>query len=338
MITPPADPRAAARPAGLIDTLWSGFDLIHRHAWLLVLPIIVDVFMWLGPQISVAPVVDAWAASAGVSTSGDEVIGRAMDEARGSAIELIRGSDAIKRYNLVSLVAVPVIGIPSFRAGVPGEGPVLHLRSEGVTTAAVIAIGALGLALAALFYGLVGHVVREGRLQPRRYLADAPAITGAVFALFGLLLLVALGVGVPLGALLAILNTVSPMVTGIVGPIIAGVLLWGFIYLFFTTDALFVTRSRPVSAVQNSILVVRANFWSTLGFIALILVISGGFPYIWDQLATNLRTPGIVLGIVGHNYISSVLAAASMTYYKERFERMIASHEGSNAPVAPARG
>jgi hypothetical protein len=338
MITPPADPRAAARPTGLIDTLWSGFDLVHRYPWLLLLPIAVDVFLWLGPQISAAPVLDSWTASAERPAVGDDLISRAVDGARDSIIELIRRSDALKRYNLVSLIAVPMIGIPSFRAGEPGEGTIVRVWSEGAATIAVVAIIALGLALAALFYGLVGHVVREGSFQPRRYLADAPAILGAVFALFGLLLVAALAIGAPIGAILAITNTVSPAVTGIVGPILVGVLLWAFIYLFFTTDALFVSRSRPISAVQNSILVVRTNFWTTLGFIALILIISGGFPYVWEQLATNLRTPGIVLGILGHNYISSGLAAASMTYYKERFERMIASHEGSNAPVAPARG
>jgi hypothetical protein len=295
--------------------------------------------MWIGPQLSVAPLIDEWAVSASPPTSGSETVSRAMDDPRGTLAELVRGSDTLKRFNILSFLAVaPPIGIPSFRALTPGDGPVVGLQSEPVAALAVFAIIALGLILGALFYGLVGHLVREGGFDLRRYAADVPNTLAMVFTLFALIAVIGLGLGVPIAAFLAVMSTVSPVVSSIVGPIVVGILLWAIVYLFFTTDALFVSRAWPARAVQYSILVVRSNFWSALGFISLLLIISSGFPFVWDQFVANLRTPGIVVAILGHNYISSGLAAASMTYYKERFERMIASHEGSNAPVAPVRG
>lgn len=321
MMTPPADSRATARPAGLIDTLWTGFDLIRRHAWLLILPTAVDALLWIGPQLTAGPVLERWAASAVAPLAGDPGIERAVDEARGSAVELMREGEALRRFNLLSLLAVPVIGLPSFRAGAPGQGPVLELQSEGGVAA--IGLGSLfaGLVLGALFYGLLGHVVREGALSPRQYLTDVPRALGALFALFGLLALIGLAVGVSIGALRSAPHLDSPAVAGIIGPIIVAVLIWGFVYCFFTVDAIFVSRLWPIAAIKNSILVVRSHFWQTLGFIGMVFVISEGFPFVWEQVAMNLRAPGVILAILGHNYISSGIAAASMTYYKERIEQ-----------------
>jgi hypothetical protein len=46
---------------------------------------------------------------------------------------------------------------------------------------------------------------------------------------------------------------------------------------------------------------------------------------LWQQIAVSLRTAGVAVSIVGHIYISAGLAAASMTYYKERFDRLRAT-------------
>jgi hypothetical protein len=335
MTIPPADPRATARPAGLTDTIWAGFDLIHRHVWLLILPVAVDILMWWGPQLSVAPIVDSWSASAAGPAAGDDVLARSIDDARS---ELLRSGETLKRYNLVSLLAVPVLGLPSARAGLSGVGPTLPIQSEAGASLIVVGTVLLGVILAAVYYGLLGHLVREGTLRARQFARDLPTVLSAVITLFGMLILVGMVIGIPIGALLSVMQAASPALAGLVGPIIVGVLLWAVVYLFFTVDAVYVSQVWPTSAVQNSIRVVRHNFWSTLGFIALVLLIGAGFPLIWDRLATTQGVLGVMLGIVGHSYISSALAAASMTYYKERFERMIASHEGSNAPVAPARG
>ncbi len=336
MITPPGDPRANARPAGLTDTIWAGFDLIHRHVWLLLLPIAVDLLMWLGPQLSVAPLVDAWSTHPPVAVADDSVA-REMDEVRG---ELARNGDALKSYNLVSLLAlsgIPPFGIPSTRAGVPGLGPIVPMQSEAGAGALILGLLMCGLLLEALYYGLVGHLVRQGGLQPRRFVQRLPALTGSVYALFALACIAIVALTVPLGALLGVMQAASPVLPQLVGPVIVGIMLWAVVYLSFTVAALFVSQVWPPNAMQYSIRVVRNNFWSVVALFGLLVVIGSGFPVIWNQLAMTQGQIGIVIGIVGHSYISTALAAASMTYYKERFERMIASHEGSNAPVAPAR-
>ena len=49
----PGLPTAAqARPAlGVIEALSAGFDAVLRHPWLLLIPVLLDVFLWVGPRL-----------------------------------------------------------------------------------------------------------------------------------------------------------------------------------------------------------------------------------------------------------------------------------------------
>jgi hypothetical protein len=132
-------------------------------------------------------------------------------------------------------------------------------------------------------------------------------------------------VGAPLLAAVGAAALSAPVLASVLAPIALSIVLWIYFYLFFTTDALFVSRVPPQVAIQHSIAVVRYNFWSTMGFIALLMVISAGFWYLWLELAHSLGPPGMGLALVGHIYISTGLAAASMTYYMDRHGRLRSS-------------
>ena len=43
--------RRQAKPSGVIETLSAGYVAINRHLWVLLLPILVDVFLWFGPHV-----------------------------------------------------------------------------------------------------------------------------------------------------------------------------------------------------------------------------------------------------------------------------------------------
>ena len=41
------------RPPGLVATLAKGFDTIANHIWVIILPVVLDVFLWLGPKLRI---------------------------------------------------------------------------------------------------------------------------------------------------------------------------------------------------------------------------------------------------------------------------------------------
>lgn len=44
------------KPLGAIDALSAGFELVLRRPWILLVPLALDLFLWLGPQIQAKPV------------------------------------------------------------------------------------------------------------------------------------------------------------------------------------------------------------------------------------------------------------------------------------------
>jgi hypothetical protein len=322
------DVRASDRPTGLIDTLQAGFNAVNRNVWLLALPIAIDLFLWWGPQPSAGPILERWLAQAPPPQVAAG-FGPGFEENRVAALDSLRRGEGAARYNLLSLLAPPLVGVPIFHEA-RGEGPLLPLDSPASVVAVVLASMILGLTLAALFYGLLAQGVREGRAGLRSFMPDFAQLAVWVVAFFILALGVLLLIGAPLVALFVAIQalgsqSVAAGLASIMAAVLLGVALWAFVYLFFTPDALYISRVPPLLAIQHSIRVVRYNFWSSVGLMLLILLISAGLSVLWQQIAVSLRTAGVAIGIVGHIYISAGLAAATMTYYKERFDRLRAT-------------
>ena len=326
--------RASDRPTGLIDTLQAGFNAVNRNVWLLIFPIAIDLFLWWGPQPTAGPMLERWLSQVPpAQLSG--TLGPNFEENRRSAVDSLRRGEGAARYNLLSLLAPWPMGTPAFLAPplpfvppqIRGEGPMLALDSPASVLAVVLASMVLGLMLATLFYGLLAQGVREGRAGLARFLPDFAQLTVWVVALFFLMIAAIVFATAPFVALYVATQTMGPQsvaaaIASVMAAILVGVALWAFIYLFFTPHAVYVSKVAPLVAIQNSILVVRYNFWSSVGLILLMLLISEGLHVLWQQLAFSVRTAGIAMSIVGHIYISAGLAAAGMTYYKERFERL----------------
>jgi hypothetical protein len=306
-------------PNGLIDTIQSGFNITNHHLWLLLLPLVVDLFLWLGPQLTIGNALSDWPLATGPAQGALE---RMADEGEPGANGLLVSMESLKRANLLWLLAVPLLGIPSFRAGAPGAGITISLDSPTTAAVAAGAVIVMGFSLAVVFYGLLAQIVRTGRTAASALVADfgvllVRALGMVIIAVTGMCLL-----ALPIGFLLTGALNLAPALITLLASLILGVAVWLFVHLFFAPDALFVGLIGPIAAVKRSVSVVRHFFWESVLFVGLIVIIMSGFPIILHELARNLQAAGVALAIVGHIYISTSVTAATMTYYRERFERL----------------
>lgn len=322
MTHPVVEAPASAGPRGLIDTLQAGFNTINRNPWLLLVPLLVDLYLWLGPQFTVGNTLADWANNPTAILGATQTLERLLGDDGRPPTNMLLTADDLKGYNLFWLLAVPLLGVPSFRAGVAGSGRVFPLDSVGGVATASLAILVVGFTLAVIFYGMLARLVRTGQAAVSSFAGDFPGLWVRAVGLFCIAIGLLGAAAIPLVLLLAGTASAAPALLTVVASLILGVAVWLFIHLFFTSDALFVSFVGPLAAIRRSVVLVRHYFWQSVGFVGLIVIISSGFPIILNELAKNLQVAGTVLAICGHIYISTAISAASMTYYKERYERL----------------
>src|SRR5207244_2230916 len=115
-----------------------------------------------------------------------------------------------------------------------------------------------------------------------------------------------------IGVISVISSTVGVILLSAIGfaANIVGILL--IIYLYFWVDAIVVSDAGPLRAAVSSGRVVASNFWSSVFFIGLVLLISRGTSLIWDAL--DPAPIGMVVAIALNAYIATGLIAASMLF------------------------
>lgn len=307
----------------MIETLTAGYGAINRHLWVLLLPILVDVFLWIGPHVSYSPLVDPTVTRA--TELASQVAGGPRRAPRNP--ELVGSLDQIRQWliarsdevNALSLIAFAPMAPPSLGT-VPSMHSDLSFVSDwrlgmGLLIACLVAGLVLGVAfyrsLAVASAGRDASLLKEGRRTPR----DVVRVLG----LLGTLLGVGLLLGVPVLALVASTAVVAPAVAGLGTLLIFGALLFVILHLFFAFDAIFVSNVGPLSAIQRSVSVVRRHLWATVALVLLTWLILAGMDQVWTVLASNLQSPyGTALSILGNAYIASGLIAAGMIFYIER--------------------
>ena len=321
----PLAARRQAQPSGVIETLSAGYTAVNRQLWVLALPILLDVFLWLGPHVSYSPLVGPAVTQAadwtrqvalGPRRAAPQVDSEVLSSLDQSRQYLIARADEV---NGLSALAWGPVALPSLGAlGGPGEDLAFVTRwGDGV--ALLIACVGVSLLLGGWFYGGLAAASTGARGGPLAAGRTVPRAVLDVLGLVGVLLASALLLGLPLLLLISFTALVSPPVAVLATMLVAAALLWASVHLFFAIDAIFVSRAGPLTAIQRSVRVVRRNLWPSVALMVLTWLILAGMARVWDILASNLQSPyGVALGILGNAYIASGLIAAGMVFYTQR--------------------
>ena len=324
--------RAEAAPTGVIDTLTAGYAAINRRPWVLLLPIGVDLFLWLGPQVSISPLVQpllagiaAWVRRATLSGTASPDLQQQYETFRQSLMPLTDSTNALL------LLGHGPLGLPGVATLLDVGGPFSFVSGWVDGLLLIVGTFAAGMLLGGFYRGLIAQQVRDGKATPlqvgRRVPRDVLRVVSLLLVLLGALALL----GLPVLLLLAAAAVVAPPVAvmGLVAAAVAA--LFVEVHLFFAVDAIFVSGVGPLAAIQRSVGVVRRWLGPTLGFILLSWLILVGMDRVWETLASQIVEPyGVLLSVLGNAYIASGLVAASMIFYKERADLGLA---GSAAHV-----
>lgn len=300
--------REAHKTLGTIDTLAAGFTLVGKNLWLMAIPILLDVLLWIAPKLSVAPVVAQVTASLrdGLATlgakGGVDVGVSEMFESLGASLQASAG-----RANVLATLTWGRLGVPgvaSLRQIRPATDRVLELNSYGQWIGVEAALLLIGLLLACAFLAMIAQTVGGEKLDMRKLVRRLPT--------HWLRLLVLL---VPLAfVLMTVLG--SSVVLGDLSFLMWAVMIWALVYVSFVPQAIIMSEQPALRAVVVSMTVVRQSFWPSFWLLVLVNVINLGLSTVWARvLGSNV---GMAATILLNAYIGTSLTAARFIYYRDR--------------------
>lgn len=300
---------------GVIDTIGLGYAALVARPEVVLPPILLDLYLWLGLRLTARPLTARLAAWV-------------WDEGTASA-RVTRDIERWKQFNVFELLN---LRLPTLR--VPGLLPLLadgepsFARTWVVGDAAWWVVALVGVA--ALCAGfLIGAVYLVGVASAAAGVgagSDAlrPAVAGRVGLAIGLWLLAILG-SLALVCMPLILLAAAGVWFG--GGAFSSLLLfgllpaaWGFMYFYFSVEALVVDRVGPFAAMRASYQVVRRYFWQSARFIGVSLLVTTGFPFALRALTH--QPAGLALAIILHAFVASGMIAAAMLFYRDRARRI----------------
>jgi hypothetical protein len=319
----PLAARRQAQPTGVIETLSAGYTAVNRQLWVLLLPILLDVFLWLGPHVSYSPLVGPAVTGATEWTRqvalGPRHVARDPDFINGLEQTRVWVLDHADDVNGFAVLGWGPIALPSL-ATLPSQSDDLAFVTgwvDGLTL--LVACLGVSLLLGGWFYGGLAGASTGTNRGPLSAGRDAPRAVLHVLGLVGVLIGAALLLGLPVLLLVGFMYAVSRPVALLGGILVAAGVMFAVVHLFFAFDAIFVSHAGPLAAIQRSVVLVRRHLRPSVALILLTWLILAGMSRLWDILATNLQSPyGIALGILGNTYIASGLIAAGMIFYTQR--------------------
>jgi hypothetical protein len=315
---------------GIIDTLSAGFDRTAKRLWLIVLPVLLDICIWLGPRLTVAKLArDATLLLPDVAEMGEQYA---------ATIEMMRRwlTDAGSTTNMMAMLSMRMLGLPSLTdALAPKSLPFgivqrsIEIPSWSAFVGVALLLTVLSLLMGCFCLSFIAQDARDGEMNPvvagRDGLAYALQVAGRSWLRLMTLVLVATLAIIVVGSGVAVVSGLLAVFSTDLAGLTLSLFGWGFLSLstygavvfFFTSRALILDDMGVLRSIWNALNVVHRAFLPTIGFILLISVLQTGLLYIWRMLATS--SVGTLAGILGNAYVSTGLVMASFIFYRDRY-------------------
>lgn len=302
---------------GVIGSLRAGFDAVSSHVVLILFPLALDLWLWLGPHLSVNRLLSPY-------------FGFLFDQARNglmspSDAQRIIGAqglftEVLDRFNLLSLLGKLLtfpIGISSLLAGTMpvatpyGEQKILQVSSLPGLVGLIVLLILIGWIGGGLYFRWVsGTALGEKDAGIGSIWAIVQTFILSVIWLIGLVTAM-----VPVLFVLTILALISPGLAN--GAVLVMLMLsfWLIVPLFFTPHGIFVRRQNALYSVFSSLRMTRFTLPTSGMFVLSAFLLDRGLNFLWSVPPDNSWM--MLVGIAGHAFITTALLAASFVYYRD---------------------
>ena len=303
-------------PPGVIGSLRAGFDAVANHVWLIILPLALDIFLWLAPRLSVDGLLRPFIrymflqARRGVEVSE-------LDRFLETQTSLL---DLLQNFNLLSLLSkfrIFPIGISSLLAQTMpvetplGEQNVVQISSVPLLLGIIIILTVIGWMVGGLYFRWVsGTTLGQEEAGISLLRAILQTFILSVCWLIGLFIIL-----LPVMFILTLLAFISPLLANAAIFVILLLSFWFIVPLFFVPHGIFARRQNAFYSALTSLRLARFTFPTSGMFVISVLILSQGLNYLWSVPPSDSWMT--LVGIAGHAFITTAILAASFVYYRD---------------------
>ena len=296
---------------GIIGIFKQAYSTLSRHAYLIMFPLILDLFLLLGPKFNVISVAEKVFGKITIPE-----LAKNLQEQITVAYEVLLSS--IENYNLSSLLRTAPLGIPSlfskrlFVEDIVPNGYVFHLSTIQQVGLCAVLFSFIGIVFTALYLSLIARANESPATGKRN---------NFIFTVLNLIALsftyifIAFAILLP-GIFIISLVTVFSLSMGSVFFIILRIVLISLLIPFIFAPCAVVTQKiNFVPALKHSLVTIKPIYRETTLFIFVALIINMLTSLLW-----NLPKDGswlLFVGALGHAIVSTLILVAFFHFYNE---------------------
>jgi len=298
-------------PPGIINSIKAGFDTIATHIWAILLPLFLNLFLWLGPRLRMdalfnsvkADVVSIWQ-NGGVSAEDIQRV-------------LTWYENTIPSVNLFWIFRTIPIGISSLFLS--GDGSQTPLGSP-----LIVQVNALSLFGWIFLLTLVGWIGGGIYFRSVAWLAtsDKDSQPVGIFRAIAQTMLTSISwiilsvvIGVPVFLILALALQFSTFVANILVLFLSLASMWVIVPLFFWPHGIFIKKQNFLTSVMSSVQMARFTLPTSSMFVLTVFLLTFGLNFLWDISPKDSWMT--LFGIFGHSFVTTALLAGSFIYYRD---------------------
>jgi hypothetical protein len=293
-------------PPGAIRALVHGFNTVAANVWVVALPLLLDIFLWLGPRFKpdalFAPLYEA--------------VTQMQPSAQGAAAFIEMLNELSAGFNLFVVLRTYPLGVFSLMSASlveqsPLGGRVGWVPAGGwlASFGAVAALTALGWFLGSLYYSVVAS-----RLREIQFPGWGRALwQGGLLSLLWVFLFAVMNI--PLFILMGVIALLGEPVQGVLTFLLSLPLALLLMTIFFASHGIFLRAQNAFASIASSFQLMRFGLPGMGWFTILAMLLSQGLDLLWR--IPPAQSWLALAGILGHAFVSTSLLAASFIYYRE---------------------
>jgi hypothetical protein len=290
---------------------------------------LLDLFLWLGPRLSIAPLLQQMIALLALQPTSDPAMARQVE----LAVQLLEQSS--EQFNLLSLLSVvPLLDVPSLLAQhaletvTPlGEALVFTITSGFTLVLWAVVLIPTGLVLGFLYLNSLSRRIRAMRPldenEDTGQVVQGSSVVGKFISVFLFVagLMVAMVMLIPLWALVVgMFMTIAPPIGFLVWSMSIGLGGYMALHLLFVVPGVLLGDRGLFRATVESFMLIQMRLPSVMGLILLVVVIYEGLGFVWSLPAGD--SWALLVGIIGNGCIATGLTAAAFVFYQDQIEQL----------------